>query len=460
MAQYTAMVTGVEQKKTEVIVTIAPSRRVCIQTLVWSYIRTIPSLIAALLCGQIVIAEDNFEYEIRLGAQHTDNVSRSDANEIDETILTPGAKLSGSKETRRFRGTLDSDFEYQHYLDGTFGDENTSSVNAEAEFDLVEDVLSWVATDSFGVLLSDPFTPEAPDNRENINVFTTGPNLDLNLGARTVLRIGGRFRNAWFEESESDYDELAGSLALIRTLSRNRSLSLNFDAGRTEFDNTELNSNFDRNSVYLDFSSRMSRGAFNLEVGYNALHDFGEVSSGLLAGLSISRNVSASSSFTLSYSRRFSDAGDFFDRFNLAGAGGRETIETGATGDPFEAESIEIGYDFSRRQTNAYVALSWNGDTFEQESFRDNNRYGGVIGVSRKLAKGWQVDLDARYDEAEFDVEDNDYDEYTIEVNLQKRVSRLVIIRGGYTRIRRDSETANQSFNENRYSLYLVLAPG
>ncbi|MCH8179585.1 MAG: hypothetical protein IIA02_07365, partial [Proteobacteria bacterium] len=254
--------------------------------------------IAVVLLSVDVLAEDEFGYEFRVGGQHTDNPFRTEVDQIDESIFISGLKLTASKETSRFSGSIDSDFEYRHYVDGSFDDENTSSLKADAAFFMVQNTLSWVATNTFGVLISDPFQPETPDNRENINVFGTGPDLDIRLGSRTTLRFGGRYRNVWLEKSDNDYNALEGNIALIGALSPNRSMSLNFSSSRIEFDDTELNSNFDRLSAYIQFFSRASRGTISLDAGYNEIHDFGEVFSSVLARLSISRNISASSSIT------------------------------------------------------------------------------------------------------------------------------------------------------------------
>ena len=42
-------------------------------------------------------------------------------------------------------------------------------------------LLTVWAADNFGQVLDDPFQPATPDNRENINYLTTGPDLTFAL---------------------------------------------------------------------------------------------------------------------------------------------------------------------------------------------------------------------------------------------------------------------------------------
>ena len=95
--------------------------------------------IAFFLCVSIqsTSAADPLEYEIRIGAMRTDNVFRTDADEIEETIALVGLNLDGQHETRRLDASLVTDLEYRKYMDDTFDDDVVGELDAKLNFHFV-----------------------------------------------------------------------------------------------------------------------------------------------------------------------------------------------------------------------------------------------------------------------------------------------------------------------------------
>ena len=145
---------------------------------------------------------------------------------------------------------------------------------------------------------------DTPDNRENVNFLSTGPDFTIGLTARTSLQLSGRVSDTYYEERDTDSQGLSGSVALIRQMSDISSLSLNGSTSETDFDE-EVFSDFRIDSGLSALADgHASEPRLILDGGYNRVSQDDQfdlieddASGGLLARLEFSRAVGARSRF-------------------------------------------------------------------------------------------------------------------------------------------------------------------
>jgi hypothetical protein len=138
--------------------------------------------VAALLAAPFAANAADVAYEANVAVGHSDNVGRTATNEIDETIASAGLEFSVGQFGPRLQADLTGNFAYYDYLDDTFDSELMGSFSGNALLNFVPERFTWMIADNFGQVLSDPFQPATPDNRENINHLMTGPDLMFALG--------------------------------------------------------------------------------------------------------------------------------------------------------------------------------------------------------------------------------------------------------------------------------------
>jgi uncharacterized protein (PEP-CTERM system associated) len=290
------------------------------------------ALMALLIFLPSVGLADGTGFGVEIGGIFTDNVSRAaKGNEAEETIAQIGVGLEHSRQSRGLETNFLIDLRYLEYMDDTFDAEPLGAVSADVKLNFVPKLFSWSFRDRFGVINSNPLQVDTPDNRESVNVFSTGPNLTIPIGRRSHVGISASYRSTNFEVSDSDNEMLGGLITFNRAISPVRALSLNVTANRVEFDRDELASGFDRQAVYLGFTSQAAGGDLRVNVGHNELHDAGGSSSGNLFGVGWSRKLSARVKLTLNYDQRFSDSGDIFQRFQDPGPDFGETRDVAAS---------------------------------------------------------------------------------------------------------------------------------
>ena len=392
------------------------------------------------------------EYEITIGAARSDNVARTDTFEIEETIALLGLALDVQHESRKVEASLVADLEYRNYTDGIFDDEVVGSLYADLELQLAQDVFSWVFENRFGNLVTNPFLANTPVNRQNINRFSTGPDLILRFGSRTALEVGGRYHNTQFEISDIDNDVLGGRVSLVRALSAHRSASLNITTDRIEFDDTTFNSSYDKQAAYFGFESESSRSTLTVNLGYNELHDNGVVTDGYLINVNWDREISPSTTFNLGYNEGLTDAGFAFDQ-SQPGQGFGDPQRTAGVSDPFENRRFSVGLDFNRNSNIFFATLSYNEDEYITASVLDRDRSSLRLGFSRDFGSAWRFRLSGVLQKTDFVTTGREDDDATISVGLSRQFSRKVGVNLNFTRFDRDSSDPGFNYVENVINL-------
>ena len=311
------------------------------------------------------------------GVNYTDNVSRSQVDEESETIGTAGLLLGITTDRPNLDADVAAHLEYRHYLDDTFDSEVVGGVNAFVAYAFIPERFIWVVEDNFSQISSDITAVDTPDNRENVNFLSTGPDFTIGLTARTSLQLSGRVSDEYYEERETDSQGLSGSLALIRQMSDASSVSLNGSTSETDFDE-EVFSDFRIDSAFLRWQTVTERTTLILDGGYdrvsqddpfNLTED--DTSGGLLARLELSRAVGARSRVGV-----------------IAGTGletpgqGLQRIQDVIGVDPGDDQDAIVASDAYRAD---YAFLSFNTD-WERRLFRRGRRL--PVGVARNRNRG------------------------------------------------------------------------
>lgn len=402
---------------------------------------------------------EGLAFSLSTGASTSDNVRRVPVNEEDGTIAHAGVTLGYETHTRRIDANVDIDAMYDHYIDDTLDDDLVGGIDAQAAFDFVPERFTWTAAENFGQLTSDPFAADTPDNRENINYFTTGPQFVQPLGSTMSLVLSGRFSDTQYEVSNLDNQETGGTLSLERQLSSTGVLSLVADVGSMKFDDAVANTDYDRSEVYLRYKLQGSRTDLSLEGGATSLDIDGETSSGVLAEVNLTRRVSNSARLTFGAGSQFSNSGDLFrEGQNNFGVDPSVSDVTGSD-DPFERRFVRFAFDFERNRTSLGLSAVTRQESYETETSLDRRVTTWSVYARRTLGPTMQLALFGTLEQEAFDNIDYDEDELRAGTYLDWSFARTLSLRLQYQHFDRDSNTGTSDYTENQASLFLTWSP-
>lgn len=415
--------------------------------------------VMALIVGGPAHAE--LQASAEAGVGYSDNIGRDSGDEIDETIGTLGLDLAWSERTRRLRGDANVDLSYFEYLDNTFDSELVGTANGLLALGIIPETLQWVAEDSFGQAQGDPFAATSPENREDLNYFSTGPDLTLRLGSTGFGRLFGRWAATTYETSPLDAERTTAGVALGRRASPRSEVTLNAVAETVDFDN-KSNTDFDRDSAFIGWNLDASRTAIDAQLGYTWLERDGEddKTGSALVNVSISRDLSASSALHLTLSQQLGDAGDSLRsqlQTGAVGGGGQIT----ATADPFQNRVASLEWRYSRGRGGFALGASWSDDDYETLNQFDRTRLVYRASFNRQLASAVDFELVATLEQEDYDNVDLNSDEMRVGATLNWRAWRTLGIRLLVERYDRDTSGGIDpnglgEYQENR--AFLTLA--
>lgn len=403
--------------------------------------------VMALVVGAPVRADVNGSVDAGVG--YSDNITRVSTNETSETIGTMGLDVLWQERTRRLEGDATADLSYYEYLDNTFDSELVGTANGTLSLGIVPETLNWVVQDSFGQAQSDPFAPSTPATREDLNYFSTGPDLTVRFGSVGFGRLFGRWSSTNYERSPLDATRTTGGIAVGRRASPRSELSLNAVTESTDFDDPQ-NTDFDRDSLFTNWRLDASRTTLNAALGYTWIKRDGSDKDGsALININVTRQMTAASTLRLTLSQQLGDSGDSL-RSQLQGGvvGGAGQIT--ATSDPFQSQLVSAEWSYLRGRTGLSLGASHSKDEYETASQFNRKRNVLNAGVSRRMASALTLDVRASLEKEKYESTGQESDELRVGATLNWRAWRTLGLRFMVERYDRSTDSGLSEYVENR----------
>ncbi len=359
-----------------------------------------------------------FLYGIDAGVGETDNVTLAPTDKISQTIATVDADFTVHQRSRLFDVNAVGNFSDLDYLQGAYGNELLGRFDGVADAAIVPGRLVWVLQDDFGQSALDPYTPVTPTNIENINYLTTGPDLKLRFGGIDFVDISARYARAQYQTSPFNSNRLLASIALGRDVSAGASISLNANTERVMFDNTVLNTDFERSSGFGRYEMHGARTDFVGELGGTVVSQSGASigcvalrsfhagdqcdascrlrakfggsgsASGPLAKLELSRRISPSAKLIFTAGRDLTDASSSFSNQSTGAVRASTPIAPAAlTSDSYRMTYASASWQYKRNRTTLAVTGRWEKDIYPAPSTLDVDPPGADFNVERRLTR-------------------------------------------------------------------------
>ena len=390
------------------------------------------------------------------GILYTDNLERAE-NGTPVTLATTdvAGQVLGAGDN------IDLDVEasviWREYFESGYETDVLPQLRGEANWAPVPERFVWTVRDNFGQVALSPAEILQPVDRQNINVFSTGPAMTVPLGPRMNIQLAGLYSDVYYENDEFDYNRMTGAMTIEREISVNQVAYLRGFANRTDFKDEQFGG-YDYVGYFVGYDGMGARTALTAEVGVEELHDGGDVEEGLYVDLDIDRSLGARSSASLTYLSRYADSGDIFslDQNLEPALGGTTNILV--TGDPvwLELASLELSWDGVRTSTG--LVAFWSNEDADSTVMPDREIYGFGARASRWLTDSARLGASAYFTREDWSgpivqTQDDLAVTLELEVQLSPKVSLLTYLET-YSR---DNSPAN--YDENRFMVLIRYTP-
>ncbi len=403
----------------------------------------------------------DFDYQVTAGAAHSDNITRVESNPRSEDIANAGFKFSFNEQTRKIDADLVGNFDYQKFKDDSYDSELIGSFNGNVDVAFVPDRFKWTFADNFGQVLVDPFQPSTPLNRENINFFTTGPDVTLGLGVQNRLNLGARYLRTDYEQSPYDSTTALAEVGFERILSSVNSLSLNTRFQKVDYATDSFSSDYDQDDAFVSYKATGARTKIDADLGYSELkRDVGEDASDWLVRLSAVRQVSTASNVSLTAGREYANSGTAFAALQGDGPITLDPTAGRQTPQPFLRKHASLAWTFQRRATTFTLLAGVEDQNFAFNDFLDQKFTTLGVNYVRYLSAATNVQLEVSRIQGDFRLNGARYSDINGGATLVWGMTRTLTLALSYHYADRNGDALTGQFTENRVMLSLSFRQG
>jgi hypothetical protein len=400
---------------------------------------------------------EHLRYELRTGLQYTDNRERRGSNGSDDWLFLPEVAFSFRQGGPRWQAHGSGEIGAEMSLQGGAGDRLRARLGTRLDWLLLPGRLVWRFEDHADVDSIDPLAPDQPDNRQQLNLFETGP--VLFLGEPGPWR--GRLHATWGRgdaEDSADFDhERVGAGAWLSRRDAVRAweagvetIALDYDRGSADYRRTD---------ALLQFDNQVPLTGVRIAAGHTWL-DFEQAPSRshplLRAELRWTPRQDADLRALLS--RELSDAGrDLIGGLDGDPAGLRTSRRGSIGADPYRLRSAELQWQQRGPRSLFLLALFARDYGYLDRSLAlDRESQGGSGRLRWALSPLQAVELEAGFERYEFSqLQRRDDDRYA-GLSFERRLDPRWRVRASLAHFRRGSDAPGVGYRENVLTFWLV----
>jgi hypothetical protein len=337
-------------------------------------------------------------YGVDAGIGEADNINLTPTNKVSQTISLIDLDFDAKERSERLDADARGAFSYLDFLQGAYGSELIARFDGTAELALVQDRLTWRFQDDFGQAQLDPFAPVTPENRENVNYFSTGPQLELRFGPTVFLNAGVRYSRTDYQTSPFDSNRFEGDLAVGTHLSSRSSASVDGSFERVLFtttviDGVVVNTDFNRTSLFGHYELDGARTSLTANAGVTKVDQGTDSNTGPSAKLQVARSLSSASKLTFSVGRDLTDASAGFGSLQ---SGAIPVVGTAPAAQQLLNYTVTYAtaeWSYKRNRTGIYVSANWERDQYSSQSTLDSTRSQLQLRFNRQLTRSFNAEL-------------------------------------------------------------------
>lgn len=393
------------------------------------------------------------QFGVRAGAGYSDNLHRAPVDPQPGTYTSLRFNTSLSQENRRLSADVWSDLEWRMYAEPGVDDQPYGTVSAEAEIKVVPNRLHWIVEEDFGQIRTGPDSNGGPDARESINVFSTGPRLDVPFGSRTYLRMQALYSDRRYSDTNDlNSDVIEIDAGVYRLVSRTARIGLAVNSWA--YDDDEAARQPSVESIYLVYARELASGAVSLSLGQSRTDSAAnpgaadEEHTTPFLDVHWSNEIGDRSNLQIYLQNGFVDASMGFVMGNARDSSPDSGTDELLTSDRYRRTLVGADYSISGERTSFSLGASVMESVYETESSLDNDFASFSLQLTRRVGRELSVGARGIFGKRTYNSTNQDNRDNEGSVWLRKRFGPQLDADVEIVRFSRRS-ASNQPFDEN-----------
>jgi hypothetical protein len=311
----------------------------------------------ALLTVPVLVRGADIGVDLRAGYINSDNVAQTPVGN-GSSIYEAGGRFQAGIATPSLDLEVDSDIRYRQYSNSLYGSDFLPRARAGAVYTVAENTLYLTVQENLGQIALTSEQGLQPSDRQNLNVFTIGPDYFQEFSDLARLHVSGRYSRIDYSQSDQDGSRVRGEVSLDRDLTNAITTSVGVFGTHASFSNDALPSN-DTKGITVGLSGETPRTQVQAIVGVQQLRDVGQTNTGLYGDLELSRLLSRRSRVTFSAISRFGDSSDAYIFGQAFTSAFENTVSVQVRPQPVRQQGVGVSYNFTGPRLTTSIGGHW-----------------------------------------------------------------------------------------------------
>jgi len=222
---------------------------------------------AGLLAGSAMASAWTVEPGIGAGLLYTDNAALKSKNEDDDLVVVGYLGADINEADGPFTLNATTSLLYTNYTEDTFSDQYYVNLGANAAWVAIRDRLDWRAENYFTQRQINSLDANTPDNNQNTNVFSFGPNFYFPISGRQRVTLRPEVQDFYFEKSDTDNRRYILSADWRYQLNQRMTTGLDGTVTKVDYDDEDKNPNYIATDIHGILSGTRPRSDYTLNLG-------------------------------------------------------------------------------------------------------------------------------------------------------------------------------------------------
>jgi hypothetical protein len=283
------------------------------------------SQIASVLAGGLILScvvpvkAAEYGFGVGYSARHTDNALRTPPPvppSTQEPVSDVEHNLTATGNIRlkaaRWDIAATSGIEFESYANDTFDQRSVETLYGSAIYTFLPQRLTWTTTDTLQDTIITALLPTTPDNLEQTNQFSTGPDVTWRISTGNTVGFLARYENDWYEQSDFlSNDRAVGELNWRYRISEPASFILRYRYENLRFKDNVPGVDYVEDQLTAGFEGQLGPSVnYRIESGQARVRqDLHEEFQTRVGTAQLTRQIAKDASLSISLSSDISDSG-------------------------------------------------------------------------------------------------------------------------------------------------------
>ena len=395
-------------------------------------------------------------YNIDASVTHYDNIDHVLNPPSDELVEAITGRVIVLENSANLVANVNASVSALHYQK-LQQDELTGELYADGLWIIKPKHFEWFTSDVFTQTIIDPLQSNTPSNRQDTNIFSTGPNYYIRLNKLNNLNLEARAGRVNYSDTNEDNNRASTAVRWLYQANSAMTDSVNWEVEKLDFDDASIDDYYKYN-LYARVDYKKARNTFAAEAGITRIdYKKQDDQKGQRYLVSLESQRTRNSSIMFRYSHQITDTGADI----LSSAGDTSVappglpavsgVTTVPVADVYTDDTLSFEYNRTSVSNSLYFEVIQSEQDFKTQNISDQKSTTVTIVPTYNFSSASSVSLEAYYIKTRFInvsplTEDTDT---SLKIIYSRKITRNKILNFSYEKLMRDSTISTRNYRDN-----------